>query len=47
MHKSFLKDAIREIKKNLSRFIAIIALGIAFFVGIKTTCPDMKLTDST
>lgn len=47
MKKTFLKDTFREIKKTLSRFIAIlaiIALGTAFFVGVKTTCPDMKLT---
>lgn len=47
MNKTLLKDTFREIKKTFSRFLAIlciIALGTAFFVGIKTTCPDMKLT---
>jgi putative ABC transport system permease protein len=47
LQKTLFKDTIREIKKTLSRFLAIlaiIALGTAFFVGIKTTCPDMKLT---
>lgn len=47
MRKTLLKDTLREIKKTLGRFIAIVAivgLGTAFFVGIKTTCPDMKLT---
>lgn len=47
MKKTFYKDTFREIKNTLSRFIAIvaiIALGTAFFVGIKTTCPDMKIT---
>lgn len=47
MKKTLLKDTFREIKKTLSRFLAIlaiVALGTAFFVGIKTTCPDMKLT---
>lgn len=47
MKNTLLKDTFREIKKTRSRFIAIlliVALGTAFFVGIKTTCPDMKLT---
>lgn len=47
MKKTFYKDTFREIKNTMSRFIAIvaiIALGTAFFVGIKTTCPDMKIT---
>lgn len=45
--KSSLKDTFREIRRTLPRFIAImaiIAIGTAFFVGIKTTCPDMKRT---
>lgn len=45
--KSSLTDTFREIRRTLPRFIAIlaiIAIGTAFFVGIKTTCPDMKLT---
>jgi putative ABC transport system permease protein len=47
MKKTLLKDTFREIRRTFSRFLAIlciIALGTAFFVGIKTTCPDMKLT---
>ncbi|HEY5560492.1 MAG TPA: ABC transporter permease [Clostridiaceae bacterium] len=47
MKKTLLKDTFKEIKNTLSRFLGIlliVALGTAFFVGIKTTCPDMKLT---
>ena len=47
MGKTLFKDIFREIKKSFSRFlaiVAIIAIGIAFFVGIKMTCPDMKIT---
>lgn len=43
--KTLLKDTFREIKRTFGRFLAIffiVALGTAFFVGIKTTCPDMK-----
>lgn len=47
MRKTLLKDTLREIRKTFSRFLAIlaiVALGTAFFVGIKTTCPDMKIS---
>lgn len=47
MYKTLIKETFREIKKSYSRFIAIIAiiaLGISFFVGVKMTCPDMKAT---
>ncbi len=47
MSKALLKDTLRTIKKNFSRFISImliIALGTAFFVGIKATAPDMFAT---
>ncbi len=42
-----LKDILRELWRNKSRFLAIfaiIALGTGFFAGVKVTCPDMKLT---
>ncbi len=45
--RAFRRDAFREIRRTLPRFIAIVAivaLGTAFFVGIKTTNPDMKAT---
>ncbi|HEY5537386.1 MAG TPA: FtsX-like permease family protein [Acetobacterium sp.] len=42
--KSLQKDTFREIKNSKNRFlsiIAIIALGICFFAGVKTTGPSM------
>ncbi len=42
-----LKDTIREIKNKPSRFFSIlmiVAIGVSFFVGLKATCPDMKIT---
>lgn len=47
MKKALLKDSLREIRKTFSRFLAIlaiVAISIAFFTGIKITCPDMKNT---
>lgn len=47
MKKALLKDIFREIKGTLSKFLsifAIVALGVAFFAGIKATAPDMKMT---
>jgi putative ABC transport system permease protein len=47
IHGAVLKDTFREIIRKPSRFIsifAIIAIGVSFFVGLKSTCPDMKLT---
>ena len=44
MSKALIKDTLRTIRKNFSRFVSImliIALGTAFFVGIKATAPDM------
>lgn len=40
-------DLIRSIRKSIMRFIsivAIVALGISFFVGIKSASPDMRNT---
>ena len=45
--KALQKDTVREIKGTMSRFlsiVAIIALGISFFGGIKTTGPSMQYT---
>ena len=39
------KDFLREIKKSFTRFLSIlliVALGVAFFAGIKSAAPDMK-----
>ena len=47
--KALQKDTSREIKKSINRFlsiVAIIALGICFFVGVKATGPSMKYTVS-
>ena len=47
MNKTLAKDTIREIKKSLGRFIsifAIVAIGVAFFAGVKAAAPDMKYT---
>ncbi len=47
MKKALFKDTFREIKGSLSKFFsifAIVALGVAFFAGIKVTCADMKIT---
>lgn len=41
------KDSLRQILYNPKRFIAIfliVALGVAFFSGVRATCPDMRLT---
>ncbi len=46
MKKIFL-DIFREIKKSIGRFIsifAIVAIGVAFFAGIKASAPLMKET---
>ncbi|EQB87344.1 putative ABC transport system permease protein [Clostridium punense] len=47
MKNALLKDTFREIKGSFSRFLSIfliVALGVAFFAGIKATSPDMKIT---
>lgn len=47
MKKSLLKDSMREIRRSLNRFLsilAIVAIGVGFFAGLKSTGPDMKLT---
>ncbi len=45
--KALQKDTIREIKRTKSRFFSImmiIALAVAFYVGVKATGPSMKYT---
>jgi putative ABC transport system permease protein len=47
MKNALQKDTLREIRRTLSRFLsifAIVALGVAFFAGIKATASDMRLT---
>lgn len=45
MPRVYLKDILREIKLSLGRFLSIlciVAIGVAFFAGIKASAPDMK-----
>lgn len=45
MPKVFLKNILQEIKHSLGRFFSIlfiVAIGVAFFAGIKASAPDMK-----
>lgn len=45
MKSALRKNAFSEISDTKSRFISIcciVAIGIAFFAGVKNTCPDMK-----
>lgn len=45
--KTIWKDTFREIKRSATRFLAIlliILIGVAFFVGISATGPDMMTT---
>lgn len=47
--KALNKDILREIKGSMSRFLsimAIIALGICFFTGVKATGPSMEYTSN-
>ncbi len=47
MNRPMRMDLIRSIRKSIMRFIsivAIVALGISFFVGIKSASPDMRNT---
>ncbi len=46
MKSSLAKDIFRDIKNSLSRFIsivAIIAIGVALFAGVKVSSPVMKI----
>jgi len=47
MGRSFIKNLIRDIHKTLSRFlsiVAIIAIGVSFYAGVRAASPDMKLS---
>lgn len=47
MTKSLRKDFQREIKKSITRFISImliVALGVAFYSGVRSTLPAMHMT---
>lgn len=50
MPATYLKDISREIKISLGRFLSIlciVAIGVAFFAGIKASAPDMKNSADT
>lgn len=50
MPATYLKDIFREIKISLGRFLSIlciVAIGVAFFAGIKASTPDMKNSADT
>ncbi len=45
MPKSFIKNIFQEIRHSIGRFLSIlliVAIGVAFFAGIKASAPDMK-----
>ena len=47
MTKALKKDFKREIRKSISRFISIlliVALGVAFYSGVRSTMPAMYMT---
>ena len=47
MKKTFFKNLFRDIKKTMSRFLSIviiIAIGVAFYAGVRATSPDMKMS---
>lgn len=47
MGSALWKDTLREIRKSLGRFFSImmiVAIGVAFFAGVKASIPDMKYT---
>lgn len=50
MPATYLKDIFREIKISLGRFLSIlciVAIGVAFFAGIKASAPNMKNSADT
>ena len=50
MSATLFKNALREIKNSLGRFISItciVALGVGFFAGMKIVLPDLTLTADT
>ena len=47
MKKTFFKNLFRDVLQTLSRFLSIviiIAMGVAFYAGIRATSPDMKIS---
>lgn len=49
-YEALLKDIWREIKNTKQRFLSIffiVALGVAFFAGVRATNPDMRISADT
>ena len=47
MKNAQYKDFFREIKRSLNRYLSIlfiVALGVAFFSGVRSAEPDMRLS---
>lgn len=47
MSRALIKDTLREIRGSFGRFFSIlmiVAIGVAFFAGVKAAVPDMKHT---
>ncbi len=45
LKKTFIKTVLRDLKRNLSRFVAIIAivaLGVGFLIGLLSATPDLQ-----
>ncbi len=50
MKQAQRKDFFREIKKSLNRYLSIlfiVALGVAFYAGIRSSEPDMRISADT
>ena len=47
MKNRLLTDAVREMRRTMSRFVSLLvlsALAVAFLAGLRTTAPDMEFT---
>ncbi|MDF2926185.1 MAG: ABC-type transport system, involved in lipoprotein release, permease component [Paenibacillaceae bacterium] len=47
MKKAFFVNLWRDIKKSLSRYLSIVVIimvGVAFYVGVRATSPDMQMS---
>ena len=45
--KAYIKDILREVRHSMGRFfsiMAIVAIGTAFFAGVKASVPEMLHT---
>ena len=47
MSQALLTDTLRSIRRSLSRYLSIlsiVALGVGFFAGVRSSGTDMRLT---